>query len=166
MVRLGFLSSISAAYPPPPGGQPPAYPPPGGPPPGYPPPGYPPPGHPPPPRQRSNLPVAGGALCLVGGILGIIPWIIIMAVGGMVAGEDVPGASDVGGFIAVCGAIGAILCLFAIIGGVMAIQRKNWAFALIGSILGLLAAWGWVVGSILCLVGLILIAISKDEFYS
>lgn len=164
MVRLGFLSSISAAYPPP-AYPPPGYPPPGYPPPGYPPPGYPPPGYPPPMRPPSNLPIAGGALCLVGGILGLIPWIIIMAWGGLISGDDAPGMADIGGLIAVCGATGVILCLFAIIGGVMAIQRKTWAFALIGSILGLLGAWVWIIGSVLCLVGLILIAISKDDFY-
>lgn len=165
MVRLGFLNSISAAYPPP-GYPPPGYPPPGYPPPGYPPPGYPPQGYPPPMRPGgSNLPVAGGALCVIGGILGLIPMIIVIAVGSTASGEDFPGAADIGGILAFCGAIGALLCLLAIVGGVMAIQRKNWAFALIGSILGLLAAWGWIIGSILCLIGLILIAVSRDDFY-
>ena len=56
------------------------------------------------------------------------------------------------------------MCLLAIIGGIMAIQRRMWGLALVGSIMGLLFAWGWIVGSVLCLVGLILIAISRNEF--
>ena len=160
MVNLGLLSSLLAAYPPPP-----AYPPPGGPPPGYPPPGYPPPGYPPPGRPGgSNLSVAGGAVCVAGGILGLLPWIIVIVWGGSVPEEDLPAGVEAGTLV-FCGAIGAILCILAIIGGVMAIQRQNWAFALVGSILGLISAWAWIIGSVLCLIALVLIAIARDEFY-
>jgi len=55
-----------------------------------------------------------------------------------------------------CGAVLLVLGIIAILGGIFAIQRKNFALALIGGI--------FVVPSILGLIGLILIAVSKDEF--
>ncbi len=53
-----------------------------------------------------------------------------------------------------------IFGLPSLIGGIYAIQRKNWAIALIGSIASLIT-WFW------CLIGLvpiILVILSKDEF--
>ena len=63
------------------------------------------------------------------------------------------------------GAIGIIFGLIALIGGVMALQRKKWSLALIGSILGLFMI-GLVVleASILSLIAIILLANSKNEF--
>src|SRR3989304_5163786 len=77
----------------------------------------------------------------------------------------IPGAEGLAAIIVVCGAIGIIFGLIALIGGVMALQRKKWSLALIGSILGLFTI-GFVVfeASILSLVALILLAISKNEF--
>jgi len=65
----------------------------------------------------------------------------------------------------VCGALIAIFSIFAILGGIMALQRKMWALALVGSILGIFS-WGYFISSILCLIGMILIAVSKNEFNS
>ena len=154
MVRLGFLNSISAAYPPP------AYPPPGYPPPGYPPPGYPPSGYPPPGYRppRSNTPTVAGILLIIAGIDGLINWIAAAVV---LSSFPIFGSE----FALLCGALGTIFGIFAIIGGIMAIQRKVWALALIGSILGLFTVGFIFEASILSLVALILIAISKDEFY-
>lgn len=67
------------------------------------------------------------------------------------------------GVIWICGAIGIILSLFALLGGIMSLQRKNWAFALVGGILGLFTI-GFIIGSVLSLVALILIAVSKKEY--
>ncbi|MEK6851013.1 MAG: hypothetical protein AABY30_00585, partial [Candidatus Thermoplasmatota archaeon] len=65
--------------------------------------------------------------------------------------------------IVICCGIEIIFSLIALIGGVFAIQRKMWGLGLAGGILGLLT-WGFFIGSILALVGLILIAISRKEF--
>lgn len=55
-----------------------------------------------------------------------------------------------------CFFIGIPLGLIAILGGIFAIQRKHFVLALIGGIL--------TIPSILGLVGLILVIVSKDEF--
>src|SRR6266540_4973622 len=77
-----------------------------GPPPPMPPPAY---GMPPPMmpmQQRSALPVAGGALLLIAGILGLVQWGWVIAVGSSVIGFDPTGI--LAGAIIICGAIGII----------------------------------------------------------
>ena len=113
-------------------------------------------------HERSALPVAGGALLLIAGILGIIQWGWVIAVGSSVMGFD-PTGGALAGIILICGAIGIIFSLIALLGGVFAIQRKMWGLGIAGGVLGLLS-FGFVLGSVLALVGLILVAISHKEF--
>ena len=116
----------------------------------------------PPPKPHTMLPIAGGALLLVAGILSIADWAMILLNPDLMAFlAFIPGAT---GIVLICGAIGIIFCLLAIIGGIMAILRKMWALALVGSILGLLTIGPFFMGSLLSLIALILIAISRHEF--
>jgi len=131
-------------------------------PPPMPPPAY---GMPPPMmpmQQHSALPVAGGALLIVAGLLGIAQWGWVIAAGASVMGFD-PTGGALAGIILVCGAIGIIFSLIALLGGVFAIQRKMWGLGIAGGIMGLLS-FGFVIGSVLALVGLILVAVSHKEF--
>jgi hypothetical protein len=64
----------------------------------------------------------------------------------------------------ICGALGIIFGLMAVIGGWFAIKREKFNLALVGAILGLLTLGPYCLTSILALVGLIVLAISKDEF--
>jgi len=115
----------------------------------------------PPPPEKTALPVAGGALLLVAGILAIINAIIIIAFMGSIGIMAMPGFAEM---MVVCGIVLLILSLVAIIGGIFAIQRKSWGIALLGAILGLFTLGPLFVSSILSLIALILIAISKKEF--
>ncbi len=83
-------------------------------------------------KQPSSMPVAGGVLILIGGVILLIAtfWCIVTI------------------------ALGAL----AILGGIFAIQRTHFAIALVGGILS--------VPSIIGLIGLILVVVSKDEFTS
>jgi len=117
------------------------------------------------PAQRSALPTAGGVLLLIAGIISLIFWIFVVigfaAIGAMSA--VVPIAGFAGAIMIVCGVVEIIFSIIALLGGVMAIQRKMWGLALAGSILGLFT-FGYFITSILSLVALILIALSKSEF--
>jgi hypothetical protein len=100
----------------------------------------------PPRKEKSGLPVAGGVLVIIASIG-------YFAVGGLIVG----GSSIIGfGAGALCGVVLLILGIIALLGGIFAIQRKNFALALIGSI--------FVIPSILGLIGMILIAVGKDSF--
>ena len=133
-----------------------------GPPPPMPPPMY---GMPPPMmpmQERTGLPIAGGALLLIAGILGLIMWGWVMAAGAVLFG--IPGMPvDVSGIVTICGAIGIIFSIFPLIGGIFAIQRKMWGLGVAGGVLGIFSL-GFFIGSILALIGLILVAVSRREF--
>jgi hypothetical protein len=103
----------------------------------------------PPQKKESAMPLIGGILVLLVGIGYLIS-------GGVIAAGSSLFLDIGGGFGVLCGAIILVLGILAIFGGIFAIQRKNFAIALIGAI--------FTVPSILGLIGLILIAVSKDEF--
>lgn len=105
-------------------------------------------------RKESATPVAGGVLILIAS-LGYLVW------GGLVAAGSTVGLVPSFGATAwgiVCGLIMIVLGVISFLGGVYAIGRKNFNFALIGGI--------FVIPSIIGLIGLILVAVSKDEFVS
>jgi len=105
-------------------------------------------------KKQSAMPVAGGILILLASLGYFI-------VGGIVAAGStialVPSMEEAAWGI-VCGVILIVLGLIAFLGGIYALGRKNFNFALVGGIL--------VIPSILGLIGLILVAVSKDEFVS
>ncbi len=119
---------------------------------------------------KTAKPIIGGALLLVAGILAMINWIwfvLIWAVfTDLTAGLPVaiPGLEGLTTIFLVCGIIGLIFGLIAMLGGIMALRRSGWVIAILGSILGLLSMGFVFTSSILSLVALILIALSKDEF--
>ena len=66
--------------------------------------------------------------------------------------------------ITICAVIFLIFALLALLGGIMSVMRKSWGFAMMGAIFGIFTLGPYAVGSILSIVALILILISKDEF--
>ncbi|MDH7508198.1 MAG: zinc ribbon domain-containing protein [Methanomassiliicoccales archaeon] len=120
-------------------------------------------------RQMTSKPVVGGALIIISGLIGIVMGLILAALSGEIEemlqdmyGPDV--ISAVEGALVACGVIWFIIGLIALVGGVFAIRRKKWGFAIVGGVLALLTVGPWFIGSILGLVGLILIAMSRNEF--
>ncbi len=116
-------------------------------------------------RPQTGKPVAGGALLLVAGIIGIVNIILVLTVAGQfglfAVLALVPGAAAI---VAVCVGLVVLFCIFAIVGGILALRRRMWGLALVGGILGLFTLGPFFISSILALVGLILVAISKEEF--
>lgn len=123
-----------------------------------------------PTKRKSAKPAIGGVLILVAGLCAV-------GMGGMFLAFDASdfedwgydpsqyemSLSDVDDILGVCGGLVMILGLVAILGGVFAIMRKGFALAIIGGICGIIGI-GFLLGSVLSLVGLILVAMAKDEF--
>lgn len=65
---------------------------------------------------------------------------------------------------ALLGPIGIVTSILAIVGGVFAIKRTNFALALVGSVFCLISIGPLGVSFLLGLIGLIFIATSRDEF--
>ncbi len=110
-------------------------------------------------RRRSGLPVAGGILSILAGILGIAQGLMLLATESMALDLGLSGTE----ILCFCGALSLIFGLAGFAGGVFAVQRKSYSLALGGAILGMLA-FGFVFGFIIGLVGVILIVVSKEEF--
>jgi hypothetical protein len=105
-------------------------------------------------KSESAMPVAGGVLILLVSLVYIIGG-VLAAAGSTIALIPSFGWSAWG---IACGSILIILGLVSFFGGVYATQRKNFNIALIGGI--------FVIPTILGLIGLILVIVSKDEFRS
>ena len=66
----------------------------------------------------------------------------------------------ISGFMIVCGIVMLVFSIIALIGGIYAIQRRNFAFAIAGAVLGILT----VGGTLFALIALFILIISRNEF--
>jgi hypothetical protein len=115
------------------------------------------------------LSIVGGILILIAGIMGLAMGGIFFSIN--VSDLDAYGFGAITGFedtlqniLYVCGAIFVILGLIAIAGGFFGVRRKHWGLAILGGVLGLFILTPYFAGSLLALVGLILVAVSKKDF--
>ena len=120
------------------------------------------------PKKKTVIPVIGGALILVAGIMGLALGGILLAIDVEdldAYGMDVVGVTDmIDDIMTVCGIIVIILSLLVVLGGVLGLLRKSWGFAIVGGVLGLFVFGPFMLGSLFALVGLILVGVSRKEF--
>jgi len=103
-------------------------------------------------KKHTVMPVLGGVFILIPAIGWIIGGAWMAVAGNALFGISL-GASSV---LTVCGAIMLLLGIIALLGGIFAIQRKHFGLAVLAGV--------FVLPSILGLVGLILVAVSHEEF--
>lgn len=121
------------------------------------------------PHEKSALSIIGGILILITGIAGLGMGGLFLSI--KVSDLDRYGFGSITGFestlqniLYVCGAIFIILGVIALIGGYFGVRRKHWGLAVLGGVLGLLIITPYFFGSLLALVGLVLVAVSKKDF--
>lgn len=118
-------------------------------------------------QQATEKAGFGGWLILISGILAVITGIYMI-----VDPETfVQLYTDIGYTFSTDVMVGAgvmtlIFGIVAIVGGVAAIKRRSWGLAIIGGFLGFVASGAFFLGTLLGLIGLILVAVSKREFKS
>jgi hypothetical protein len=118
------------------------------------------------------MPPRDTAMPMVAGILLVIVALEAIFAGALLATAastigpfgELPGAEGFQTILLICGAIFIILGIIVILGGIMSILKKMWALALIASVIGIFTIGFYGTGSILSIIALVLIAISKDEF--
>jgi len=117
-------------------------------------------------QKKSSTPIAGGILLIIAAIMALLNYAFVMVVfdSEMSMYAGLPGVEGVEAIIMICFLIGMIFSVIALIGGIVAIQRKLWGLALTGSIFGLLTIGPLFASSLLSLIALILIAISHKDF--
>ena len=105
--------------------------------------------------EKTWKPLTGGILSIIAGALGILRGMVILVVGGAIAGIEKI-APLVPEILAAVAIPMIILGIVAIIGGIYALKRKMWGLALAGSICSLV--------SVLGIPAIIFVAMGKDEF--
>ncbi|MCJ7562362.1 MAG: zinc ribbon domain-containing protein, partial [Thermoplasmata archaeon] len=103
-------------------------------------------------KKETSMPLIAGILLILCslGYLAMGAWMAV-------AGASFMGIIDeAGGAMAACGGLVAVLGILVLLGGVFSIQKKHFGLALVASIIAL--------PTVLGIVALILIIVSKDEF--
>ena len=112
--------------------------------------------------EKTNKPTVAGIFNIITGALGIIGAISIFVGFGVVTGAlGIPTGyipEFVPGIVLGTGIFTLIVAVLALIGGIFAVQRKQWGWALAGSIAAIFSL------IILGIPAVILVAISKNEF--
>lgn len=118
--------------------------------------------------KKTVIPVIGGVLIILAGLMGL-------AFGGLFIALDVSeldeyGLDEVGvtdmvdDILTACGAIFIIVSIIVLLGGFFGVTRKHWGIAIVGGVLGIFVGLPMLIGSVLSLIGLILVAVSRKEF--
>ena len=130
------------------------------------------------PQQSSNrnsYPLIAGLLLIIAGILGILNWISTFSLDAATLGSliDITQLQEINplisseqivSFLQTCAIIGIIISIFPILGGLLAINRKLYYIAVTGGILGLFSIGIAFSSSVLSLIGIILLILSKEQF--
>ncbi|MBN1678611.1 MAG: zinc ribbon domain-containing protein [Candidatus Thermoplasmatota archaeon] len=112
-------------------------------------------------RRKSGLPVAGGILAILAGVLALVQGLLYLVVESVVF--DIGGVGT--GSLCFCGGLDIVFGLASFASGILAIQRRNFWLSILGAVLGMLGL-GFLIGALFGLLGLILIAVSREEFSS
>jgi len=134
-------------------------------------------------KPQTIKPVIGGILILITGVMGLITAIIIFGAAfitnsffsdfasmfGEVEADAIGWASDIVKIVLiVAGVIGLIFAIIAMVGGIFALKRRRFAMAVVGSVFALIVGaftpFFYYAGVVLAVVGLVLVAISHNEF--
>ena len=113
------------------------------------------------------MPTAGGVLNIVSGVFGIIGGLFMLLFGAFIqqAMDDYymePGYYELPvAFWWFLGFLILILSVAALVGGILAVQRKSWGLSLCGSIASILMG-----GNIFGILSTVFIALSRKDFTS
>lgn len=104
------------------------------------------------------MPITAGVLDLIIGIPGLIIGIIFTVIGGVLT-------FFIAGLGALIGAPIIILSIVAIVGGIFAIKKRAWGFALAGAICGFIVGLPFVVPAILFgIPAIVFTSLGKKQF--
>jgi len=123
------------------------------------------------PSNKSSMPMIAGILLIIAGVLALLSWISVITMDVSMIDMSVLQELDptitleqIQELLVICGTIGCILAIFSILGGILALKRKLWGIALAGGIVGLFTIGPIFISSILALISIILVIISRKEF--
>ncbi len=130
-------------------------------------------------RQSSNknsMPLIAGILLIVAGVFSLISFITsylaldlatIESMGFVTQFQQIyptMTSEQVLGFVKTCTIVFLIIAIFPILGGILALKKKMWGIALACSIIGLFSIGILFTSSVISLIAMILLIISRKEF--
>ena len=129
------------------------------------------------PSTKQFFPIMAGILLILAGILALVLWTMpfTIDVSTIESMMDISQYQEIDPTITpgkikesliICSTIECIFAVFVILGGILALKRKHWKISLTGGILGVFTI-GFPplsISTILSVVGIILIVLSKKEF--
>jgi len=115
-------------------------------------------------RTATNKAGIAGVLIIVSGILALVMGAYLAADPSALLSTFEDMGLEISRDVAVAaGGLSFIFGIIAIIGGAMALKRKHWGVAVAGGVLAFLGS-GAIIGSIIGLIGLILVIMARREF--
>lgn len=127
------------------------------------------------PKKEVSKATVGGILLIMSGIIALLLWFSIFAFNTSILESAMENTQfqqldqnitvqQITEVLNLCSIIGCILAVFPILGGIVTLRRKMWGLAVAGGIIGIFTIGPLFLSSILSLIGVILIGISKKEF--
>jgi hypothetical protein len=116
-----------------------------------------------------SKPLIAGIFLIIAGLLGLFTWSSALALDSSMLQSVLPADSPISveqlqSILTTCGIIGCILSIVTLAGGIVSVKRKAWGLAVVGGILGLFTIGPVLLGSIISLIGLIIVIISRKDF--
>jgi predicted RNA-binding Zn-ribbon protein involved in translation (DUF1610 family) len=111
-----------------------------------------------PAKKQSVMPLIGGILIIVSALHELYMG-LVLAFWSDEVGSILPVDIGIDDLMLACGLILVILAVIGVVGGIFAIQRKKFSLAVVGGVFSLMGGY-----FIVPLIGLILVAVSRDEF--
>lgn len=102
---------------------------------------------------------AGGVLLILSGVLGLYSAAVLLLAGSMMVD-----LGQYGGDVTCCGFVEVLFAFGAIAAGVFALKGSNFTLCILGGIMALFTVGPLFAGSILGLIGLIMVATNKENF--
>jgi hypothetical protein len=122
--------------------------------------------------KKDSKPLIAGVLLIIAGLMSILTWITVFSIDYSVIDLSILETQNMTitteqlqSIMSICATIGIILSIFPLLGGILSIQKKLWGGALAGSIIGLFTVGPIFLSSILSLISLILLIITRDQFH-
>jgi hypothetical protein len=127
------------------------------------------------PSNKSSLPMIAGIMLILAGIFALINWIPMLYLDVETLEQldfisrlqqEFPSITpeQALGFLKTCAIIGMIISVFPLLGGILSIKRKLFGIAVACSIIGIFSIGLLFSSSVLSLVGLLLLVISRKEY--
>ena len=120
--------------------------------------------------RRTSLPIFGGVAILIAGVLAIIMALAFMTMTvndiQNYEGLNTRGwtAEEFVSFLHSCGIVDLVFGVLAVIGSIFALKRTHFGLAVVGGVFAFLG-FGFVVGTLIGLIGLILVVVARREFH-